>query len=51
MVVTIEPGIYLQREKLGCRIEDDVLITKGGPKVLTEMIPKGVKEVEAALSR
>jgi Xaa-Pro aminopeptidase len=51
MVVTIEPGIYLQREKLGCRIEDDVLITKAGPKVLTEMIPKGVKEVEAALSR
>ena len=51
MVVTIEPGIYLQDRKLGCRIEDDVLITKSGPKVLTDMIPKAVKDVESALAR
>jgi Xaa-Pro aminopeptidase len=51
MVVTIEPGIYLQDRKLGCRIEDDVLVTRSGPKVLTEMIPKTVKDVQAALSR
>jgi Xaa-Pro aminopeptidase len=51
MVVTIEPGIYLQDRKLGCRIEDDVLITKAGNKVLTDMIPKAVKDVESALAR
>jgi Xaa-Pro aminopeptidase len=50
MVVTIEPGIYLQDQKLGCRIEDDVLVTRTGPKVLTDMIPKTVKDVEAALA-
>jgi Xaa-Pro aminopeptidase len=50
MVVTIEPGIYLQDRKLGCRIEDDVLVTRSGPKVLTDMIPKSVRDVESALS-
>jgi Xaa-Pro aminopeptidase len=51
MIVTIEPGIYLQNQNLGCRIEDDVLVTRTAPKVLTDMIPKSVKDVEAALAR
>jgi Xaa-Pro aminopeptidase len=51
MVLTIEPGVYLPERKLGVRIEDDVLITKEGPVVLTERIPKVVKDVEAAMAR
>ena len=34
MVITIEPGIYLDK-KFGVRIEDTVLVTKNGYKVLT----------------
>jgi Xaa-Pro aminopeptidase len=49
MVLTIEPGIYLPEEALGIRIEDDVLITESGSRVLTEAIPKTVEAVEAAM--
>ena len=34
MIITIEPGIYLQN-KFGVRIEDTVLVTKNGYKTLT----------------
>jgi Xaa-Pro aminopeptidase len=51
MVLTIEPGVYLPERRLGVRIEDDVLITKDGAQVLSEMIPKSVKDVEAAMAR
>ncbi len=34
MVITIEPGIYLQEEGIGVRFEDDILITNSGAKVL-----------------
>jgi Xaa-Pro aminopeptidase len=50
MVLTIEPGVYLPDRRLGVRIEDDVLITKSGPRVLTDMIPKTVADVEAAMA-
>ena len=35
MVLTVEPGIYIKKEGLGVRIENDVLITKKGCKVLS----------------
>jgi Xaa-Pro aminopeptidase len=45
-VVTIEPGTYLPDEALGVRIEDDVLVTKDGPVVLSEAIPRAAEAVE-----
>ena len=50
-VVTIEPGIYLQGECIGIRIEDDVLVTKRGPRVLTSHIPKSVAGIERLMRR
>jgi Xaa-Pro aminopeptidase len=50
-VVTIEPGVYLPGEAIGIRIEDDVVATAGGPRVLTAAIPKSVPDVERAMRR
>jgi Xaa-Pro aminopeptidase len=50
MVVTVEPGLYLPEEKIGVRIEDDVLITPTGYKLLTERLPRGVNEIEAIMA-
>jgi Xaa-Pro aminopeptidase len=51
MVITIEPGIYLPDRRLGVRIEDDILITKTGHRVLTPNVPKTVKDIEALMRR
>jgi Xaa-Pro aminopeptidase len=40
MVLTVEPGIYIKEESIGIRIEDNVLITKDGCKVLTNKLPR-----------
>ncbi len=54
-VMTIEPGLYLPLQDsslksgyrgLGLRIEDDILITKKGPEVLSDKAPKEVEELE-----
>ena len=46
MVFTCEPGIYILEEELGVRIENDILITKDGPKDLMKNIPIEVDEIE-----
>lgn len=40
MVLTVEPGIYIPKEKIGIRIEDDVLITSKGAQVLSNKLPR-----------
>jgi Xaa-Pro aminopeptidase len=38
MVLTVEPGIYISNEGIGVRIEDDVLVTQTGIKVLSDKL-------------
>ncbi|MGD0619171.1 MAG: M24 family metallopeptidase, partial [Bryobacteraceae bacterium] len=51
MVITIEPGIYIPEEKIGIRIEDVVLVTTNGARVLSEALPREPAEIEKALAR
>ncbi len=46
MIFTIEPGIYIPEEKLGVRIEDVVLVTETGAKILSDGLPRAAEEVE-----
>lgn len=46
MVITVEPGLYIEEEKLGIRIEDDVLVTETGYRNLSGGIPKDIDEIE-----
>lgn len=58
MIFTVEPGIYIRPDKLinkkyhhiGIRIEDDILITKSGPEILTADAPKQIKDIEEIMS-
>jgi Xaa-Pro aminopeptidase len=49
MVLTVEPGIYIQAESLGVRIEDDVLVTETGHEILSSGAPRKVEEIEKYL--
>ena len=55
VVMTVEPGLYIapgttnvpeQYVGIGVRIEDDVLCTNNGPRVLTNKVPKDAGEIE-----
>jgi Xaa-Pro aminopeptidase len=50
MVITIEPGIYIPEENLGVRIEDDVLVTATGYKLLTARLPRSPDEIEKIMA-
>jgi Xaa-Pro aminopeptidase len=60
VVMTVEPGIYVAPDTkdipekylgIGVRIEDDVLCTNNGPRVLTTKVPKQPEEIEALMSK
>jgi Xaa-Pro aminopeptidase len=51
MVITIEPGIYIPEENIGVRIEDIVLVTKTGAKVLSAALPVDPDEIERILAQ
>ena len=51
MVISDEPGLYIDEEEIGIRIEDDLLITDTGCRVLSEAIPRTTEEIEALMAR
>ena len=59
MVLTVEPGIYIRADDegvdkrwrgLGIRIEDDVVVTRDAPEVLSSDVPKTVAAIEALMN-
>ena len=59
MVMTVEPGLYVapdnmdvdeQWRGIGIRIEDDVVVTRDGARILTDGVPKTISEIEALMA-
>ena len=51
MVITVEPGLYIEDESIGIRIENDVLITEDGCIDLSVAIPRTTDEIEAIMAK
>ena len=51
IVLTIEPGIYVEEEKIGIRIEDNVLVTENGSINLSSSIIKEIEDIEAFMAK
>ena len=51
MVFTVEPGIYIEEEQMGVRIENNLWITRNGNKDLMKNIPITVEEIEAIMKK
>jgi len=51
VVLTVEPGVYIEEEKIGIRIEDDILVTENGHINLSEDIIKEISDIEAYFSK
>ena len=50
-VISKEPGLYIDEEAIGIRIEDDLLITEDGCEVLSKNIIKDPYEIEAFMAK
>ena len=58
-VITVEPGIYIPENspcdkkwwKIGCRIEDDILITPQGPENLSKLSPRKAEDIEKLMKK
>ena len=50
MVLTCEPGIYIPEENTGIRLENDILITRNGPRNLMKNIPVHPDEIESIMN-
>jgi Xaa-Pro aminopeptidase len=50
MVFTCEPGIYIKKESIGIRLENDILLTEDGPVDLTKNIPIEAEEIEGLMN-
>jgi Xaa-Pro aminopeptidase len=46
-IFTVEPGVYLPERGFGVRIEDEVLVTETGYRLLSSRIPRKLEDVEA----
>lgn len=46
MIITVEPGLYIEEWQIGIRIEDDVLVTDEGNEVLSKDMIKTIEEIE-----
>jgi Xaa-Pro aminopeptidase len=60
MILTVEPGFYIQPDDtlfppeyrgIGVRIEDDILVTESGCKILSNALPRHPDEVEAYMAK
>ena len=49
MIISDEPGLYIDEECIGIRIEDDLLITEEGCTVLSEDIERTAEEIETIM--
>jgi len=50
MVFTCEPGIYIREERLGIRLENDILVTNDKPFDLMQNIPLDAEEIESLMN-
>ncbi|MEO8584187.1 MAG: aminopeptidase P family protein [Flavitalea sp.] len=51
MVLTVEPGIYIEDEKMGIRIENNICITENGHEDLMKNIPITVEDIESRMKK
>jgi len=51
MVLTVEPGIYIEQENMGVRIENNVWITRSGNKDLMANIPITAEDIESFMKK